>query len=107
MVSFDSFDFLWFPSVSFGLGLGGFYGFLWFPSVSFGLICFPLVSKGETKEKKIQGKNKPIKDTLRRLKTDRMHQSCLLLRRLLELEFSCFQSVTELPILYTRTNLQQ
>ena len=46
-----SFDFLWFPSVSVGFlwfGLGGFYG-------------FPLVSKGETKEKKIQGKDKPIR----------------------------------------------
>jgi hypothetical protein len=54
-----SFDFLWFPSVSFRLGLGGFYGF--------GLLCFPLVSKGETMEKKMQGKNKPIKETLRTL----------------------------------------
>ena len=76
-----SFDFLWFPSVSFD--------FLWFGAgwilrFSFGFLWFCLVSKGERKKKKINGKDKPIKESLRRLQAHRMHQSCLLLRRLLE-----------------------
>jgi hypothetical protein len=55
-----------------------FMGFL-----SFGFLCvvflwFPLVAKGKTKEQKIEGKDKPTKESLRRLQAHRMHQSCLL-----------------------------
>jgi len=57
----DSTVFLWFPLIFFGLGLVGFYGF---PLVSFVLLWFCL---GETKEKKIQGKDTPTKESLRRL----------------------------------------
>ena len=50
-------------------GLGGFYCF---PLISFGFFRFPsasfgFLSKGGRKEKKIQGKHKPIKESLRRL----------------------------------------
>ena len=71
----DSMVFLWFPLVSFG--------FLWFPLISFDFLWFGagwilwfsfgflsfhlfcLVFKGETKEKKTQGKDKPIKKKIR------------------------------------------
>jgi len=54
-----SFGFLWFPLISFGLGLGGLYGF---PLFCFGFLRFALVSfvllfgfqgrnKGVTREK--------------------------------------------------------
>ena len=54
----DSMVFVWFPSV--------FFGFLWF-----GFYGFPLVSFG------FQGKDKPTKESPRRLYAHRMHQSCL------------------------------
>jgi hypothetical protein len=59
MISF----FLWYPLISFGLGLDEFHGF---PLVSFAFLRFPFVSL-ETKENKIHGKEKPIKESLRRL----------------------------------------
>ena len=51
-----------YPLIFFGLGLVGFYGF---PLVSLVFIWFCLVFKGETKEKKTQGKDKPIKKKIR------------------------------------------
>jgi len=67
-------DFLWYVGARwilqfsfgflFGLGLVGFYGF---PLVSFVFLWFCLVSKGETKGKKIQENDKATKESLRRL----------------------------------------
>jgi hypothetical protein len=52
-----SFGFLWF----------GVWWILGFPLVSFVFFWFCFVSKGKPKEKKTQGKHKPIKENLRRL----------------------------------------
>jgi len=65
--------------VSFGLELGGFYAFILVSLFSFG--CY-LLSKGEPNKMNIQGKDKPTKESLRRLQAHRMHQSRLVLRRL-------------------------